>query len=143
MMSLAEKQRQIWLIEDNSGDALLIAEALDQSAHNSQLVTFKSASDALRQLFSGIIQRPDLILLDMNLPKMNGIELLQKIRSTEGLEAIPVVVLTTSSSPGDVKSAYAHGANCFITKSFDANDFIRTILHVENFWFGHVSSKKP
>lgn len=141
MVKPRDVDREIWLIEDNSGDAVLIEEALEQSVHRSRLITFSSGSQALNRLHDSGIRLPQLILLDMNLPKMNGIELLQQIRSNHNFQDIPIVILTTSSSPTDIKDAYMHGANCFVTKSFDANDFIQTILKMEHFWLNNVTDK--
>ena len=81
---------------------------------------------------------PDLVILDINLPKKNGHEVLRFIKGQEDLKHIPVIMFTTSSSQEDVRSAYKHYANCYIVKPFDSADFINTVIQIENFWFNIV-----
>jgi DNA-binding response OmpR family regulator len=83
---------------------------------------------------------PDLILLDLNMPKKNGQEVLQEIRETEKLKLIPVVILTTSSSEQDVLKTYANDANCYITKPVDFEQFINAIKIIDDFWLSVVKS---
>ena len=78
--------------------------------------------------------RPDLILLDLNLPKKDGREVLVEIKNDDSLKLIPVVILTTSASEEDIFKAYAHHANCYITKPVDLDQFIRVVETIENFW---------
>jgi DNA-binding response OmpR family regulator len=84
-------------------------------------------------------ERPDLVLLDINLPKKNGHEVLQYIKQNESYNLIPVIMLTTSSSERDILSAYKHYANCYITKPMDVAEFIAAIAKIEDFWINIVS----
>ncbi len=133
------KHRSILLIEDNEGDILLTKEALDNQQFVREIDVVKNGSAAIEHLESILHHQkkklPDIIFLDINLPKMNGQEVLQHIKSHEGLKHVPVVVLTTSSSERDIQVSYQHHANCYITKPVDVTEFMETIAKVEEFWF--------
>jgi CheY-like chemotaxis protein len=85
---------------------------------------------------------PDIILLDLKLPRKDGIEVLKEIKENDGLKAIPVIVLTSSSADSDMASAYKNHANCYITKPIDLDKFVVTIQAIENFWFTIIKTSK-
>ncbi|KAA3656414.1 MAG: response regulator [Chloroflexi bacterium] len=128
----------ILLVEDNLGDIRLTQEALKHTGFKNTLNVVTNGSDALaflkrRGKFSSSA-RPDLILLDLNLPRLNGREVLSKIKSDPKLKRIPVVILTTSSAEDDILQAYNLHANCFVTKSVDLDQFFRVMQKIEEFW---------
>lgn len=132
------KLRKILLVEDNEGDILLTREALEHSDKLRQIDVVKNGSEALKylEMHSGKdASIPDLIFLDINLPKMNGQEVLQFIKKNEQLKHIPVIMLTTSSSHKDILSSYMNGANSYITKPVDVNAYMDTISKVEDYWY--------
>jgi CheY-like chemotaxis protein len=128
----------ILLIEDNEGDILLTTEALSESKYKNQISVLKDG-DAAINYFRGLANNnkesmPDLVLLDINLPKVDGKEVLAFIKSDPKLRVIPVIMLTTSSSEADIRDAYSNYANCYITKPVDFNNFFEIINLVEDFW---------
>lgn len=132
----------ILLIEDNEGDILLTKEALLEGEIAKEIFVVKDGWDALLYLekkenYSTAVI-PDLILLDINLPKMNGHEVLQKIKSNDRIKHIPVIMLSTSSAKHDINQCYKNQASCYITKPVDANDFSNVISSIEKFWFTTV-----
>ena len=134
---------EILLVEDSPTDALLTREALEQSKILNQLYHVENGVEALAFLrgtdqYAGM-PRPDLILLDLNLPKKSGIEVLQEIKEDEALRIIPVVVLTTSKSEEDVLKSYDLHANCYIIKPVDFDKFIAVIQSIREFWFSVVT----
>ena len=132
------KLRKILLVEDNEGDILLTREALEHSDKLRQIDVVKNGSEALKylEMNSGKDAAiPDLIFLDINLPKMNGQEVLQFIKKNEQLKYIPVIMLTTSSSHKDILSSYMNGANSYITKPVDVNAYMDTISKVVDYWY--------
>lgn len=136
-----EKPR-ILLVEDNPGDIRLTQEALKESKieiHLDVVTDGEQAIDFLlkRNRFADSV-RPHIILLDLNLPKKNGIEVLKEIKSNDLLKKIPVIVLTTSDADHDISKAYSLHANCYILKPVDFDDFARVIKLVETFWFNTV-----
>ena len=129
---------EILLIEDNQADVVLTKRALKSGKvlHNLHVANDGEAALAfLRDVEYGKAPRPDLVLLDLNLPKVNGREVLAKIKSNEALASIPVVVLTTSKADEDVMIAYELHANSFITKPVDWPQFMNVIQHIEEYWF--------
>lgn len=132
----------ILLVEDNPADALLMEEALRDSSTTSRLQTVIDGDDALDFLFQrGAYRdrpRPDLILLDLNLPKKDGREVLAEIKSDPHLRSIPVVVVTTSKSEEDIFKSYSLHANCYITKPVRLSDFFDIVRKIEDFWFETV-----
>ena len=137
------KPIEILLVEDNPGDVRLTKEALvDGKVINnlSVVIDGQEAMDFLRKKgkYAKAI-RPDLILLDLNLPKKDGREVLQEVKSDPKLKKIPIVVLTTSQAELDVMTSYEHHANCYITKPVDFGQFIKVVKSVENFWFSIVT----
>jgi CheY-like chemotaxis protein len=132
----------ILLVEDNEGDILLTREALEEAKILTNLSVVRDGREAMDFLtmqgkYHGA-EMPDMLLLDVNLPKKNGHEVLQFIKGDDTLKHIPVIMLTTSSSPKDVNLAYNNFANCFITKPVDVNEFIGVIATIENFWISIV-----
>ena len=128
----------ILLVEDNEGDILLTTEALQDGKILSKISVCrdgKQATDFLTK--SGEYanaELPGLILLDINLPKKNGHEVLQFIKTNDKLKHIPVIMLTTSSAERDISMAYNNHANCYITKPVDVGDFVEAITKMEDFW---------
>jgi CheY-like chemotaxis protein len=133
------KSIHILLVEDNEGDIILTKEAFEEKRIVNKISVAKDgkqATDLLNSLAaSGKNELPNLILLDINLPKKNGHEVLYEIKNNDQLKHIPVIILTTSSSIQDVKLAYKNHANCYITKPVDLNEFMNAIATIESFWF--------
>jgi chemotaxis family two-component system response regulator Rcp1 len=133
---------KILLVEDNPGDARLTLEAFKERKMINHFAVIGDGVEALsylrRQGRYGDAETPDLILLDLNLPKMDGRQVLAEIKSDERLRKIPVVVLTTSASQDDVSQAYSNYANCYITKPVDLDQFMKVVQSIENFWFSLV-----
>ena len=136
------KPINILLIEDNPGDAELVRIALEQAKLYNQLLVVGDGEKAIallrRQAPYQDIQRPELILLDLNLPIKNGFEVLSEIKSDKELMRIPVVVLTSSQAEEDILKSYNLHANCFITKPLDLNQFLNVIGSIETFWLSIV-----
>ncbi len=129
---------QILLVEDNPGDVRLTVEALRGAkvANELHVVTDgESAIDYLRQRGQYVdALRPDIVLLDLNLPRMEGREVLAEIKADEELAKIPIIILTSSSADDDIQQAYALHANCFVTKPVDFTEFIAAVRSLEGFW---------
>ena len=129
---------RILLVEDSPGDVRLTIEALKDGKVRNELSVVGDGIEALaflrREGKYSEASRPDLILLDLNLPKLNGRELLAIIKQDDSLKRIPVVVLTTSEAETDVLRVYDLNANCYITKPVDLDKFITVIKAIEDFW---------
>lgn len=136
------KPIHILLVEDNEGDILLTTEALEEGKITNKVSTIKDGHEAIlfleKQGKYAQAETPDLILLDVNLPKKNGHEVLQHIKSVEALTHIPVIILTTSSSDRDINLSYKNHANCFITKPVEIDNFMEVIAKIEDFWISIV-----
>ena len=134
---------EILLVEDNPGDVLLTREAMKAGKLRNRLSVVGDGVDALaflrRQGSFADAPRPDLILLDLNLPRKDGREVLAEIKDDPQFRAIPEVVLTTSAAEQDVERAYNLHANCYITKPVDFNQFMSVIEQVDNFWINVVT----
>jgi two-component system, chemotaxis family, response regulator Rcp1 len=132
------KDIHILLVEDNEGDIILTQEALTDAKIKNKVSVARDGEEAINNLNKaadeGGTGLPDLILLDINLPKVDGKEVLQYIKGNHALKKIPVVMLTTSSSELDIVDAYNHHANCFITKPVDLNKFFEVVKMIEDFW---------
>jgi CheY-like chemotaxis protein len=131
------KDIHILLVEDNEGDIVLTKEALSDAKMKNKVSVTKDGEAAIRFVNEGLLDEallPDLILLDINLPKVDGKEVLQYLKTTPSLKKIPVVMLTTSSSELDVTDSYNNYANCFITKPVDFNKFFEVVRMIEDFW---------
>ncbi len=135
---MSERQIQILLVEDNSGDARLTLEALKETALYNKLQHVVDGVEALaylrREGRHAHAARPDLILLDLNLPRKDGREVLEEIKADQDLRRIPVVVLTTSQSEEDISKAYDLNANCYVAKPVDLDHFIKVVRIIEEFW---------
>ena len=132
------KPIEILLVEDNRGDAELSMEALENSKISNTVSVVGDGEEAMAFLrrtgkYAGA-PCPDLILLDLNLPKKDGREVLAEIKADEDLKCIPVVILTTSQAEEDILRSYNLHANCFITKPIDLHQFLRVIKGIEDFW---------
>jgi CheY-like chemotaxis protein len=131
------KSIHILLIEDNEGDILLTLEALSESKYKNEVTVIKDGDAAINYFRDAIFDNkalPDLVLLDINLPKIDGKEVLSFIKTHPRLRMIPVLMLTTSSSDADIRDAYTNYANCYITKPVDFNNFFEIIKSIEDFW---------
>jgi CheY-like chemotaxis protein len=132
----------ILLVEDNEGDIILTLEAFNDVKLKNTVSVVRDGEEAVQYLNSeGAFQDaipPDFILLDINLPKMDGKEVLAYIKNHDRFKTIPVVMLTTSSSEKDIKDSYNAFANCYITKPVDFEKFIQVIRSIEEFWISIV-----
>ena len=137
-METAGKPIEILLVEDNPGDVRLTQEALKEGKIANHLSVAMDGMEALAFLRQegdfGKMPEPDLILLDLNLPKKNGWEVLEEIKSDEQLKKIPVVILTTSRDEIDVLKSYKLHANCYIVKPVDLYQFVEVVKSIEDFW---------
>ena len=136
----------ILLVEDSPTDVLLAREALEEAAVANTLRVVSDGVEAMQYLraeapFEAAV-RPDLILLDLNLPRKDGREVLAEIKGDPDLRRIPVIVLTTSKAEEDVFRAYGLHANCYIAKPVDFNQFTLVVRAIESFWFTIVSLPK-
>ncbi|MBW4641524.1 MAG: response regulator [Goleter apudmare HA4340-LM2] len=133
---------EVLLVEDNPGDALLTRIALEDSKISIHLNVVEDGVEAMaflrKQEKYAYAAHPDIVLLDLNLPKKDGREVLAEIKADQTLKRIPVVVLTTSQSEEDVLKAYNLSANCYITKPVDFDQFVKIVRSIENFWFAIV-----
>ncbi len=136
-----ERPIEIMLIEDNAGDVRLTQEALKENKVNNTLRVMRDGESALKFLSQKGPQQahPDLILLDLNLPGMNGQEVLSKIKSNPDTGSIPVVVLTTSRAEEDIARSYSLHANCYVTKPVDLTQFLSIVRAVDSFWLSVVT----
>jgi CheY-like chemotaxis protein len=137
-MSPASASNDLLLIEDNPGDARLVEEALKEFTHPVRLHHVKDGMTALQFLQKDgpyrNAPRPRLILLDLNMPRKDGREMLREIRNDPASASIPVIVLTTSAAERDVELCYAAGANCYLRKPVDVTEFIDLMKMIESFW---------
>ena len=138
---------QVLLVEDSPTDVLLTREALENATMLNTLHVADNGVEAMEFLrrkgkFT-TAPRPDLILLDLNMPCKNGQEVLIEIKGDESLKAIPIVILTTSKTGTDVIEAYEHHANCYIAKPVDFDAFAAAVLSIQNFWFSVVTLPPP
>lgn len=132
----------ILLVDDNATDLMIMAEAFNNAFLGPVLHTAKNGEEAMAFLrhANGYenTPRPDLIILDLNMPRKNGHEVLAEIKSDPLLLRIPVIILTTSQAPEDVNRAYAEHANCYIRKPVDFDEFEKVMSLIENFWIETV-----
>jgi chemotaxis family two-component system response regulator Rcp1 len=129
---------EVLLVEDSPGDVRLTREALKDAKMHISLNVVSDGAEAMAYLRRedphAEAPRPDLILLDLNLPKKDGRDVLKEIKECDALKTIPVVILTTSASPVDVERSYKLHANCYITKPVDLKGFIKVVQSIDNFW---------
>lgn len=133
---------KILLIEDCEGDVRLVQEALKEGKLHNRLFVARDGVEGLdfllkRGKYRDAV-RPDLVLLDLNMPKKDGREVLAEIKQHENLKRIPVIILTTSSSEADILKTYNLHANCYIVKPLDLDEFIRVVRSIESFWLSIV-----
>lgn len=137
---------KVLLVEDNEGDILLTLEALKEGKISKDTVVLRDGWEAIKYIENqepySNAHEPDLIILDVNLPKVNGYEVLSKIKTNSKTSHIPVVMLTTSSSEDDIIKSYQNHADHYIAKPVDANDFSRVVNSLEDFWFTYIHKKR-
>jgi two-component system, chemotaxis family, response regulator Rcp1 len=136
--AIGRKPIEILLVEDNPGDVRLAVEALREAKIANQLHVVEDGVEVMAFLrreggYAGV-PRPDLILLDLNLPRKDGREVLAEIKQDAHLKRIPVVILTSSAAEQDVLQAYDLHANCYITKPVDLDQFLKVVRSIEDFW---------
>jgi CheY-like chemotaxis protein len=138
-VSLAARPIEVLLVEDNPGDIRLTEEALKEGKVIVNLTVARDGVEAMEYLQRrnghANAVRPDLMLLDLNLPKKDGRRVLEEIKSSPELKSIPVVVLTTSEADSDILTTYGLHANCYITKPVDMDRFVEIVQLLEEFWF--------
>ncbi|MER6817207.1 response regulator [Spirillospora sp. NPDC000708] len=138
MTSAAVQPITVLLVEDDPGDELMTREAFEHNKVGSALHVVRDGAEALDYLYRrgdhAAVPRPDLVLLDLNLPKRDGREVLEEIKSHPDLAAIPVVVLTTSSAEEDILRSYRLHANAYVTKPVDFDQFINAIRQIDDFF---------
>ncbi|MEM8968773.1 MAG: response regulator [Bacteroidota bacterium] len=132
-MNLTVRTKSVLLVEDNPGDARLVREALKGSKEPLDLSIASDGQEALDMLNT---LRPDIILLDLNLPKIDGRDVLKTIKSDPKLKRIPVVVLSTSESETDINDAYDAHANSYIAKPLDFTQFTNIVHDIQRYWLG-------
>jgi CheY-like chemotaxis protein len=143
---MAQKQGravEVLLVEDNPGDVRLTQEALKDGRVMVNLTVAMDGVEALEILKRrgphATKRRPDLILLDLNLPRKNGREVLEEIKADEDLKRIPVIVMTTSKAEQDIHRVYNLNANCYVTKPVDLDEFLNVVRSIEDFWLTIVT----
>jgi two-component system, chemotaxis family, response regulator Rcp1 len=132
----------ILLVEDNPGDVLLTREAFDEGEYAPRLSVVEDGVEALqflhRQGKYSSAPRPRLILLDLNLPRKDGRELLAELKQDPDLSEIPIIVLTTSEADQDIRRAYKLHANCYLTKPIELESFVKKVRSIEDFWLAEA-----
>ena len=129
---------RILVVEDSPSDVRLIREALKDATVPVQIMVARDgveATEHLRQSEIGQAVRPDLVLLDLNLPRKNGKEVLAEIKASPSLRQIPVLIMTSSRSDEDIAEVYSLNANCYITKPGDLREYVHVVRAIEDFWF--------
>ena len=134
----SKKTVQILLVEDNEGDIVLTIDAFEESKINTEISVARNGQEALDFLYKRNAfldaKKPDLILLDINLPIYNGHEVLKEIKHDSNLKKIPVIMLTTSAFSNDINKAYDNNCNSYVKKTLDMLEFLEAIIKIENFW---------
>jgi len=133
----------ILLVEDNADDELLTLRALKRGQINNQTVVVRDGEEALEFLFCtnryssrDIAHQPEIILLDLKLPKVDGHQVLAQIRANEATKLLPVIILSSSRQEGDLHKSYSDGANSYVVKPVDSGEFIDAIQHIGKYWLG-------
>ena len=133
---------EILLVEDNEADIVLTKNAFKSFNIQNNLNVCRNGEEGLNYLFKreeyADALTPDLVLLDLNMPKTNGLEVLEEIKNDPRLSMVPVIVLTTSSAEQDIVKSYQHHANSYIKKPIDFMEFVEVIKEIENYWFSIV-----
>ncbi len=136
-MSRSAELMRILLVEDSLADVELTLEALQDAKVANDVTVVRDGAAALDHLRAGA-DTPDLVILDLNLPCLSGHEVLAAMQADDSMRRIPVAVLTTSSAESDVAKTYDLGANCFLTKPVEIEQFINVVRSIDNFWLGLV-----
>ncbi|MCH7396967.1 response regulator [Belliella sp. DSM 107340] len=135
----------ILLVEDNDGDIVLTLEALEEAKMKNSVSIVKNGEKAIQYIEKESefvdVTYPDLVILDVNLPRLNGHEVLKYLKSSEKHKNLPVIMLTTSSSSFDNNESTKNLVNCFITKPITAEDFIRVVTKIDDFWISVINKK--
>jgi chemotaxis family two-component system response regulator Rcp1 len=131
---------ELLMVDDNPADVALFSEALAASKHHSRITTVGDGIEAMaflnhRERYENAI-RPDLVILDLNLPKKDGLAVLAAMKAGSDLRRIPVVIFSTSELRKDILRSYEMGANCYVRKPGNLNDFFSAVRSIEEFWFG-------
>jgi two-component system, chemotaxis family, response regulator Rcp1 len=141
-MDYIPRTLEVLLVEDNEGDVRLIKEAFNESKIDKTFAVAKDGEEALNYLYKkgahSASTRPDIILLDINLPKKNGFEVLNSIKNDPDLKRIPVIMLSSSSSEDHIAKSYDLNANCYVTKPVDFDEYTQVVKTIEDFWFQMV-----
>lgn len=134
------------LVEDKPSDVRLVMEAFKETGIHANMSVVGNGEDAINFLLKkgqySDAPRPDLILLDLKLPKKNGHEVIKKVRETDDISLIPIIVLSNSDAEPDIQKAYKYQANCYITKPFKMSEFVETVKLIEKFWLNRVKLPK-
>jgi len=132
------KLAHILLVEDNEGDIIMTLDAFEESRFKTEISIAKNGQEALDFLYKKgefkEAKKPDLILLDINIPIYNGHEVLEKIKGDSELKKIPIIMLTTSSNPKDIDKAYKLHCNSYVKKPINMDEFFKAIIKIEQFW---------
>lgn len=144
-MAIARPPLEVLLVEDNPADVRLTIEALKDAKVPSRVHVARDGVEALRLLRddTGLAPRPDLILLDLNLPRKDGREVLTEVKKDATLRHIPVVILTTSQAEQDILESYRLGANAFVTKPVEIDHFFEVVRSMEHFWLEVARLARP
>ena len=146
-MKVQNRRLQILLVEDSVSDTMLIRRSFNRSKLDHTLYCIEDGEKAIALLkqhgADKQVVRPNLIILDLNLPRLDGREVLARIKQDPALKHIPVIILTTSSAEQDVMRSYELHANCYIVKPFDVDDFLQIANFIEQFWLSTVTLPTP
>lgn len=138
MVMAQNRTIEILLVDDNLGDVVLTKEALGRAGFQNRVSIARDGIEALDFLRRGenftTAPRPDLVLLDINMPRKNGCEVLGEIRCDPALKLIPVVIFSSSESEDDIRRSYEMGANCFVTKPVDLDEMDKVVVAINHFW---------
>jgi two-component system, chemotaxis family, response regulator Rcp1 len=129
---------KILLVEDSLADIELTLEALSEAKVANEVTVMRDGASAIQHMRAAVSAMPDLVILDLNLPRLSGHEVLAAMRADDALRRVPVAVLTTSSAEADVTKTYELGANCFLTKPVDVDQFVHVVQSIDDFWLGLV-----
>ena len=140
---MASEPKTILLVEDNADDEQLTLRAMRQSEVPNIIRVARDGAEALEHVFGPGARLPDLILLDLKLPKVSGLEVLQKLRADERTRGLPVVVLTSSDEEKDIVESYSLGANSFIRKPVDFDEFIDAVRQLGLYWLSMNRTRRP